>query len=627
MKISTKGRLSAATVLAAIMLIAAIYWWANEEVAAADRQRRHISELSRSLSEVRLVTFEYILHRQARAESQGRKVMERLDQIIAQFSPSDSEQVRIVRDLQARSAAARQLFDELVAATNATTSGSAADETHRFEAQLSNRLLLLQQENLADAFRLIDMAGERIAAAQRRVVLVTMLGLGLVAAATVAISWLIDRKLLMPIASIVRATRQVAAGNWNYRLDIRSDDEIGEMVANFEAMTRSLRDSFDQVERSNRELAALNQEIESFSYSVSHDLRAPLRSMDGFSLALLEDYADKLDDTGRNYLSRIRAASQRMGRLIDELLGLARVTRTELNKERVDLAPMARELIQSLQQQHPERHVRGEIEDSLVVMADKTLVHIVMQNLIENAWKFTARAADACIRVGRTTRDGQPVCFVADNGVGFDMNYADRLFGAFQRLHHENEFPGTGIGLATVHRIIRRHGATIWAESAAGAGATFFSRMNTDDNTILLVEDNPDDADLTLRAFKRSHVMNPVVVARDGIEALDYLFNQGEMGERSGGQLPTLIVLDLKLPKLDGLGVLKAVRANERTRLLPVVILTSSKEEQDLIMGYSLGANSYVRKPVDFAEFLEAAKVLGIYWLMMNQTPPLRPGR
>jgi two-component system response regulator len=149
----------------------------------------------------------------------------------------------------------------------------------------------------------------------------------------------------------------------------------------------------------------------------------------------------------------------------------------------------------------------------------------------------------------------------------------------------------------------------------------------SDENSILLVEDNPDDAELTLRAFKRSHVMNPIVVARDGIEALDYLFVQGEMGARSGGQLPTLIVLDLKLPKLDGLGVLKAVRNNERTRLLPVVILTSSKEEQDLIMGYSLGANSYVRKPVDFAEFLEAAKVLGIYWLMMNQSPPHRPGR
>jgi len=139
---------------------------------------------------------------------------------------------------------------------------------------------------------------------------------------------------------------------------------------------------------------------------------------------------------------------------------------------------------------------------------------------------------------------------------------------------------------------------------------------------ILLVEDNPDDVTLTLRAFKRSHVMNAIDVARDGIEALDYLFARGDYLSRVGLPLPTLIILDLKLPKLDGLGVLKAIRAEERTRLLPVVILTSSKEEQDLISGYSLGANSYVRKPVDFAEFVEAVKVLGIYWLMMNQSPP-----
>lgn len=139
---------------------------------------------------------------------------------------------------------------------------------------------------------------------------------------------------------------------------------------------------------------------------------------------------------------------------------------------------------------------------------------------------------------------------------------------------------------------------------------------------ILLVEDNPDDAALTLRAFKRSHVMNTISVARDGIEALDFLFARGDFGDRSDAPLPTLIMLDLKLPKLDGLGVLKAIRADARTRLLPVVILTSSKEEQDLISSYSLGANSYVRKPVDFAEFVEAVKVLGIYWLMMNQAPP-----
>lgn len=148
--------------------------------------------------------------------------------------------------------------------------------------------------------------------------------------------------------------------------------------------------------------------------------------------------------------------------------------------------------------------------------------------------------------------------------------------------------------------------------------------MTDSNKVILLVEDNPDDATLTLRAFKRSHVMNPIAVARDGIEALDFLFARGAYDDRAGMPLPTLVILDLKLPKLDGLGVLKAIRADVRTQLLPVVILTSSKEEQDLISGYSLGANSYVRKPVDFTEFLEAVKVLGIYWLLMNESPPVR---
>jgi len=146
--------------------------------------------------------------------------------------------------------------------------------------------------------------------------------------------------------------------------------------------------------------------------------------------------------------------------------------------------------------------------------------------------------------------------------------------------------------------------------------------MDQMSKTILLVEDNPDDAKLTLRAFKRNNMLNPIVVARDGVEALDFLFARGAYAERAGKPPPALVILDLKLPKLDGLGVLKAVRGDERTRLIPVVILTSSKEEQDLVRSYSLGATSYVRKPFDFAEFLEAARVLGIYWLMMNQPPP-----
>jgi two-component system response regulator len=148
--------------------------------------------------------------------------------------------------------------------------------------------------------------------------------------------------------------------------------------------------------------------------------------------------------------------------------------------------------------------------------------------------------------------------------------------------------------------------------------------MNHDSKIILLVEDNPDDVELTLRAFKRSHLLNPIAVVRDGVEALDFLFARNTYADRSGQALPTLVLLDLKLPKLDGLGVLRAIRADDKTRFLPVVILTSSQEEQDLISGYSLGANSYVRKPVDFADFIEAAKVLGIYWLMINQVPSER---
>jgi len=148
--------------------------------------------------------------------------------------------------------------------------------------------------------------------------------------------------------------------------------------------------------------------------------------------------------------------------------------------------------------------------------------------------------------------------------------------------------------------------------------------MDQMNKTILLVEDNPDDVKLTLRAFKRNNMLNPIIVARDGVEALDFLFARGAYAERAGKSLPTLIILDLKLPRLDGLGVLKAIRADEQTRLIPVVVMTSSKEEQDLFQSYSLGANSYVRKPVNFAEFLEAVRVLGIYWMMTNQPPPER---
>jgi len=474
MKISTKGRLATTTALASIVLIAGMISWANHEVDDANAKRRQTIELTRGLTELRLVTFEYMLNRHERARQQERDVSQRLDRAIAANAFSGPRQSEVVSDLRERSTTSHRIFEELAAADAADAD---PDSVKRFEAQLSSRLLILQQESLADAFALTDFSTERINAAQQRVVLVIAAGLALIALTTGGGAWLVHRDVLAPIACLEQATREVASGNWNHKLAVVSDDEIGELSRTFDAMTRSLQASFAQIERSNQELAALNQEVEAFSYSVSHDLRGPLRSMDGFSLALLEDYGDKLDDEARDSLQRIRAASQRMGRLIDDLLGLSRVTRVELALKPVNLSEIAREIADSIDQQNPARAVQWVIDPGLTLRADKALLQIAMQNLLENAYKFAGKTEQPVIRVGAIERDGAREYFVADNGVGFDMAYADRLFGAFQRLHHESEFSGTGIGLAIVQRIIRRHGGTIRAEAKPGLGATFFFKL------------------------------------------------------------------------------------------------------------------------------------------------------
>jgi light-regulated signal transduction histidine kinase (bacteriophytochrome) len=222
------------------------------------------------------------------------------------------------------------------------------------------------------------------------------------------------------------------------------------------------------------ELERKNKELEAFSYSVSHDLRAPLRSIDGFSQAILEDCAERLDEKGRDYLRRVRAAAQRMGELIDDMLQLSRVGRGELSRENANLSEIARLVALELRKKDPERRVEVEIQDGLVADADSRLMRVALDNLFGNAWKFTTQVAQARIRFGAEQRAGETVYFVCDNGAGFSMNYVDKLFRPFNRLHSDSDFPGTGIGLATVHRIIDRHGGRVWAEGAVGCGATFY---------------------------------------------------------------------------------------------------------------------------------------------------------
>ena len=266
-----------------------------------------------------------------------------------------------------------------------------------------------------------------------------------------------------------------------FELLVRAARDREQIAAGAEAITglnRRLTEANEElesrVEQRTRELAQSNEELEAFSYSVSHDLRAPLRTIDGFSLALYEDYGGKLDEQGTDYINRVRNGVQRMGTLIDALLQLSRVTRYELQREQVDLSQLATAVFGELHALDPERKVQWIAESGVVAEADPRLMRVAFENLIGNALKFTARTEDAAIEFGISRQSGETVYFLRDNGAGFDMQYVDRLFTAFQRLHGERDFKGSGIGLATVSRIIRRHHGSIRAEGEPGKGATFF---------------------------------------------------------------------------------------------------------------------------------------------------------
>jgi signal transduction histidine kinase len=345
-----------------------------------------------------------------------------------------------------------------------------------------------------------------------------VIAMGVSSLAAFLVSSKLQRVISEPILHLAQTVRVVSVEkNYSIRAVKHSQDEIGlliegfnEMLTQIQARDAALQEAHDELEkrvmertkelqqeiaerkRAEREIQTLNEqleqrilqrttqleaankELEAFAYSVSHDLRAPLRSIDGFSLYLLQHCLDKLDAREQDYLQRVRAASQRMGQLIDDLLNLSRLTRINLCREAVDLSALARTIAAELQQTQPQRHVECVIADGLVVHGDGRLLRVMLENLLGNAWKFTAKLSQAQIEVGSTPHDGKTVYFVRDNGAGFDMAYADKLFAPFQRLHTIDEFEGTGIGLATVQRILHHHGGRIWAEGAVDQGATFY---------------------------------------------------------------------------------------------------------------------------------------------------------
>jgi PAS domain S-box-containing protein len=265
----------------------------------------------------------------------------------------------------------------------------------------------------------------------------------------------------MVLLAIEDVTDSRRAWDALYRLNRELDDRVGERTA---------------------QLEAANRELEAFAYSVSHDLRAPLRALDGFSDELLRSYPGRvLDDRGQHYLRRLRSGTQRMGRLIDDMLQLSRINRGEMSRETVDLSALAGEVAAELAGGEPGRRVAFAIEPGLSAVGDGALLRVALVNLLGNAWKFTSKKPTATITVGREEHEGVPAFFVRDDGAGFDMAHSSKLFGAFQRLHGEREFPGNGVGLATVQRVVHRHGGRVWAEGSPGQGAAFHFTLPTEE--------------------------------------------------------------------------------------------------------------------------------------------------
>lgn len=356
------------------------------------------------------------------------------------------------------------------------------------------------RQRLNRAARVLSYAG---------IVAVLLLGallLGLLAASAM------QRVITQPLLEMARVARGVTErSDFSLRAAKASNDEVGllaeafnQMLAQTERGAAELRRANEQLQleidehrRAREEVVALNasleqrvaqrtqqlelanKELESFSYSVSHDLRTPLRAIEGFSAAFLRDNADRLDERGRDHLQRVRAATRRMGRLIDDLLNLARTMRTELRRKRVDLSQIAASVASEIAETRPEQKAVFEITPGLAAYADEQLMRAVLDNLLGNAAKFSSRKSDARVEFGWERQLGETVYFVRDNGVGFNMAYANKLFGAFQRLHASSEFEGTGVGLASAQRIIARHGGRIWAEGEPGRGATFYFTLPT----------------------------------------------------------------------------------------------------------------------------------------------------
>jgi signal transduction histidine kinase len=468
MRLRTRLRITTAASLGTVLLVAAALVWSLRETRRADKDIEMAGYLVQEQYVRGVLRDSYLLLREERARDQWNASTAHLSTLVAAAAArwegvAEQELIAEIAGLLGRS---RAIFEEVLRLDAAKVAGAPVPQ---LVEELRTRLIVTSRIAADDLYRravqLDRLAFDRKDAAQRQTLGLLVALLLLLVGVTLFNSRMATVVLERRVVHLRDGAEQVAAGNLDHRIGVEGTDELAEVGNAFDRMTGQLQKSYG-------DLAVSNRELEAFSYAVSHDLRAPLRSVSGFSQAALEDYGSRLDARGRQYLEMASEAAKEMGQLIDDLLELSRAGRVEMARRPVDLSELARSVVEDLRRAEPERRVEFEIAPGLLVEGDPTLLRQVMENLLRNAWKFTSHHPTARIRVGREPSRGRDALFVADDGAGFDMAYVDKLFLPFQRLHRTVDFPGTGIGLATVSRIVRRHGGEVWAEGEVEKGAT-----------------------------------------------------------------------------------------------------------------------------------------------------------
>lgn len=497
MRIRTSLQVVTAASAALVVIVALLFYWSQQRLATANKAKNLADEIVSSVFERNTLKNDYLTNDDQRSKELWLAKQKQISDLVKKAavrldSVSDRQTfTAIQKSIEGSSAVFQLLVRNRESAKSGLLLPSAANAV---ENRLEGRLLLKFLDTVADAHQLQKASNLLIAATQRTAALVSLAIIITVSLFVIIVAWSLGRMINKGIESLQKGAAAIGAGDFQHSIPLQGGAEFVNVAVAFNTMSGKLSESHaaleeeivtrkraaDEIEVLNQELSqtvaqlqGANQELEAFAYSVSHDLRAPLRAMSGFSEALIEDFGDKLEPEARDYLYEIVVGSRHMGLLIDGLLTLSRSTRGELRRDRVDLSVMAARIRSELEKSEQQRRVEWRLEPGLSAWGDARMIEVIMRNLLGNAWKYTGSVAEPIIRVYDQLEAGKHFFCVADNGAGFDMAYAEKLFQPFQRLHRQDEFPGIGIGLATAQRIVHRHGGTIQATGAPHKGATF----------------------------------------------------------------------------------------------------------------------------------------------------------